>query len=369
MHRLAVALILIVSLAGGLRAQSTNASLTGRITDPSKALIANARIAAISDSTNTRYETTSSVTGDYHLANLPPGSYRIELETPGFRKMIKPDVTLHVQDALEIDFEMTLGTSSETVTVESGTPVVNTESAAVSTVVDRAFVDNLPLNGRSFQTLITLTPGVALTSAIFDDQGQFSVNGQRADANYFTVDGVSANFGVTGYIAMVQSASGALPALSASGGTNSLVSVDAMQEFRIQTSSFAPEFGRTPGAQISIVTRSGTNAFHGTLFEYFRNDVLDARDWFVNFNHLKKPQEHQNDFGGVFGGPIFKDKTFFFFSYEGLRLRQPVTQQSVVPDNASRQAAPVGVRPFLNAYPVANGAQVGPGLAQFNASY
>src|SRR5215472_5237157 len=133
-----------------------------------------------------------------------------------------------------------------------------------------------PLNGRSFQTLIMLTPGVVVVATAFDDQGQFSINGQRADANYFTVDGVSANFGVTGYFPLVQAAGGALPALSASGGTNSLVSVDAMQEFRIQTSSFAPEFGRTPGGQISIVTRSGSNQFHGTAFEYFRNSVLDA---------------------------------------------------------------------------------------------
>jgi hypothetical protein len=113
------------------------------------------------------------------------------------------------------------------------------------------------------------------------------VNGQRPDANYLTVAGVSANFGVTGYGPLVQTAGGALPALSALGGTNSLVSVDAMQEFRIQTSSFAPEFGRTPGGQISIVTRSGTNAFHGTLFEYFRNDVLDANNWFANYNGLR----------------------------------------------------------------------------------
>src|SRR5262249_9037501 len=174
--------------------------------------------------------------------------------------------------------------------------------------------------------------------------------------------GVSADFGVTGYPALVQTASGALPALSASGGTNSLVSVDAMQEFRIQTSSFAPEFGRTPGGQISIVTRSGTNAFHGTLFDYFGNSVLDAKDWFVNYNGLAKPQERQNDFGGVFGGPVFKDKTFFFFSYEGLRLRQPSTQQSSVPDAASRQQAPDAMRPYLNAFPVANRAPLGPAL-------
>src|SRR5262249_35561299 len=108
---------------------------------------------------------------------------------------------------------------------------------------------------------------------------------------------------------------------------------------------------------------------HGTLFEYFRNSVLDAKDWFVNFNNLAKPQERLNDFGGVFGGPILKDKTFFFFSYEGLRLRQPSTQQSIVPDAASRQQAPVAMRPYLHAFPVANGATLGAGLAQFNAGY
>jgi hypothetical protein len=145
-----------------------------------------------------------------------------------------------------------------------------------------------------------------------------------------------------------------------------------MQEFRVQTSSFAPEFGRTPGGQISILTRSGTNAFHGTLFEYFRNDVLDANDWFNGYTNnppLRKAEERQNDFGGVFGGPIIKDKTYFFFSYEGLRLRQPATQETAVPDNAARQQAPPSMQPFLNAYPVQNGAELGSNLAQYNASY
>jgi carboxypeptidase family protein len=352
-----------------LHAQSTNASLTGRIMDPSQAVVPNARVAAVNAATNLHYETVSNSSGEYSLANLPPGSYSIEIDKPGFKRLVKSDVVLHVQDSLAIDFPMTLGDASETINVEAGAPLVNAESGTVSTVVDRAFVENLPLNGRSFQTLIALTPGVVVTVTGFQDQGQFSVNGQRADGNYFTVDGVSANFGMTGYQAMVQTASGALPALSALGGTNSLVSVDAMQEFRIQTSSFAPEFGRTPGGQVSILTRSGTNAFHGTLFEYFRNDVLDARDWFVNYNGLPKPAERQNDFGGVLGGPILKNKTFFFFSYEGLRLRQPATQQSAVPDAAARQAAPSGIQPFLNAFPVANGPEIGAGTAQYNAGY
>src|SRR6266403_1268029 len=363
------ACLLLVFSSSVLRAQTTSASLTDHVTDPSHTFVADAKISAISTATNFRYETITNTSGAYYLTNLPPGPYRLEIEKTGFKKLIKPDVTLHVQDVIEINFELTVGSASESVTVEAGVLPVDIASATVSTVVDHTFVEDIPLNGRSFQTLILLTPGVVVTPTALDNQGQFSVNGQRADANYFTVDGVSANFGVTGFFPLLQSAGGALPALTASGGTNSLVSVDALQEFRIQTSSFAPEFGRTPGGQISILTRSGTNAFHGTLFEYFRNDVLDARDWFANFNHLPKPAERQNDFGGVFGGPVFKDKTFFFFSYEGLRLRQPATQETAVPDVASRQQAPAAMQPFLNAYPVPNGAELGCGLAQFNASY
>ena len=367
MFRISPAVLFL--FASLLRAQSTSASLTGRITDPSKAPIADAKVAAVSEGTNVRYEATTNSSGEYYLTNLPPSTYRIEVEKTGFKKLIKPDVALHVQDAPAIDLQMMLGAASDSITVTSGAPLVNTESGTVSTVVDQNFVDNLPLNGRGFQTLINLTPGVVLTLTAFDDQGQFSVNGQRADANYFTVDGISANFGVTGYPALVQAGGGSLPALSVLGGTNSLVSAYAMQEFRVQTSSFAPEFGRMPGGHIGILTRSGTNNFHGTLFEYFRNDVLDARDWFVNFNGLQKPEERQNDFGGVLGGPVIKDRTFFFFSYEGLRLRQPSTQQTAVPDNASRQQAPAAMKPFLNAYPLPNGAELGSGVAQYTASY
>lgn len=361
--------VALVSCTGALGAQSTNSSLTGRVTDPSKAVIVDARITAISGDTNIRRVATTNDAGEYYLSNLPPRSYRIEIEKTGFRKLVKPDVVLQVQDTLQLDFELTLGSVSEIVTVDAGAPLVNTTSGTVSTVIDRTFVDNLPLNGRSFQTLIMLTPGTVTTPTAFNDQGQFSVNGQRSDANYFMVDGVSANFGVTGYFPMMQTAGGALPALSANGGTNSLVSVDAMQEFRIQTSSFAPEFGRTPGGQISIVTRSGSNAFRGSVFEYFRTDALDAKDWFVNFNGLPKPEQRLHDFGGVVGGPLRRDKTFFFYSHEGLRLHQPSSMQTVVPNVASRQQAPASIRPFLNAYPLPNGAELGAGLAQFDASF
>src|SRR5262245_17816912 len=281
-----------LSLTSVLRAQSPNASLTGRVTDSSKALIAGAGVAAIGADTNVRHETTTNASGEYYLTNLPPGRYQIEIEKSGFKKLVKPDVILNVQDALALDFELQVGPVSESVEVEGGAPLLNTQSGTVSTVVDRTFAANLPLNGRSFQSLITMTPGVVLTPASASSPGQFSVNGQRSDANYFMVDGVSANVGVQPAAGLGPAGAGAAPGLSAHGGTNSLVSVDALQEFKIQSSTYAPEFGRTPGGQISIVTRSGTNQIHGSLFEYFRNDELDSADYFVKRQGLAKPREH-----------------------------------------------------------------------------
>ena len=369
---LPIVLLLVAGIISPAHAQTESGTIYGSVTDPTGAVVPSATIRLIDTDRGLKSEVATGSSGFYSFPNVRPGHYRMEVEKSGFKPLHLTGITVNVQGNVEQNFKLDVGSASETITVTANPDNINTTDGTVSTVVDRTFADNIPLNGRSFQTLITLTPGVVVTQTAFDDQGQFSVNGQRADANYFSVDGVSANFGVTGYSLPVQSAGGALPALSALGGTNSLVSVDAMQEFRVQTSSFAPEFGRTPGGQISIVTRSGTNAFHGTLFEYFRNDVLDANDWFNGYTNnppLAKAEERQNDFGGVFGGPIIKDKTFFFFSYEGLRLRQPATQESAVPDNASRQQAPSPMQPFLNAYPVQNGAELGSGLAQYNASY
>jgi len=364
--------LLIFSFAQAANAQTETGSVYGSITDPTGAVVTDASVRLIDTDRGTEMRTVTGNRGFYSFATVHPGHYRMEIEKLGFKLVRATGITVHVQDNLERNFRLAVGDITLSVTVLANTVNVNTTDATVSTVVDQHFVDNIPLNGRTIQTLVMLTPGVVVTQTAFDDQGQFSVNGQRADANYLTVDGVSANFGVTGYSPLVQTAGGALPALSVAGGTNSLVSVDAMQEFRVQTSSFAPEFGRTPGAQLAVVTRSGTNAFHGTLFEYLRNSALDANDWFANHNGLPIPAERQNDFGGVFGGPIIKDKTFFFVSYEGLRLRLPSTQETVVPDTPSRQlaqAAGLSILPYLNAYPIANGADLGAGLAQFNATY
>ena len=193
--------------------------------------------------------------------------------------------------------------------------------------------------------------------------GQFSVNGQRTSSNYFTVDGVSGNFGSTASVTLYESAGGSIPSYSALGTTSSLASVDAVQEFSIQTSTYAPEFGRQPGGQVSIVTRSGTNAFHGSAFDYLRNSALDSTNFFANANGLKKPAERQNDFGFTLGGPVLVPKiynarnhTFFFISYEGLRVRQPaVTSPLQVPSLAARQNATGVIRDILNAFPLPTG--------------
>jgi carboxypeptidase family protein/TonB-dependent receptor-like protein len=349
--------------------QSSNASLTGLVTDPFKAAIVGAKITVINESTNVRYEGTTNSSGSYYVTNLPPGSYRIEVERTGFKTVLKPGVVLHVQDTIELNFEMALGSASETLTVTGGAPMVNTQDAAVSTVVDRRFIANLPLNGRSFQSLITLTPGVIVAPSQTNFNGQFSVNGQRPNANVFNVDGVSANFAAFPGGALGAQTGGNLPALTAFGTTQSLVSVDGLEEFKVQTSTYSAEYGRQPGGQISIITRSGTNQFQGSLFDYLRNDALDANDWFANRAGLPKPRERQNDFGGTFGGPIIRDRTFFFLSYEGLRLTLPKFALTNVPSLALRQQAPAAIQPILNAFPVPNGRDLGNGLAELSASY
>jgi len=355
-------------------AQSTNASITGLVDDPTKAAIEGAQVTVVNVQTGVRTEGKTNASGAYVVTELIPGSYRVEVEKQGFKAVVQEELTLHVQDNLQLNFHLAVGSVSESVTVQGGAVGIDTTDATVSTVIDRQLIANMPMNGRSFQSLIDLTPGVALTGTSITNPGQFSVNGHRADTNYFTVDGVSANAGVVTSLQGVGSAGG--PATSASGGYNNLASLDALEEFKIQTSTFAPEFGRSPGAQVSLVTRSGTNRISGTLFDYLRNDAFDANNWFTNQNGLAKPALRQNDFGGVVGGPIIPDKLFYFFSYEGLRLRQPVTVSSFVPSMAVRQSAPVSIQPFLNAFPlptspacVAGTKGCDPTLSAFNATY
>jgi carboxypeptidase family protein/TonB-dependent receptor-like protein len=342
-----VVLLLLSSVVAS--AQTESARISGRVTDLTGAVIVGAQCTITNIETDVSTSTTTNEDGIYVLPDLHPGTYRLTIQKEGFRTVVQPSLQLYVQDAVNENFTLAIGPASESVTVLSDTSWLQTDSAAVSTVVDQQFVENMPLNGRSFQSLIALTPGIVFTSQNLGD-GQFSANGQRSNANYFMVDGVSANFGVR-FGGLGQTIGGATPALTAQGGTNGLVSVDAMQEFRIQTSSYAAEYGRTPGAQISIVTKSGTNQFQGTVFDYLRNEIFDARNYF-DAPPLPKPPLRQNDFGGTLGGPILKDKTFFFFSYEGLRLLLPQTASDVFLTASARAAVAPAYQPILKALPL-----------------
>lgn len=369
----------IFSTFSTLAYAQTSATLAGRVTDTQGANVAGAQVEILDATTNQRRVVATNDEGRYAFAGLEAGTYQVTVTRNGFQTAIKDSIVINVASRVREDFSLVVGGVAESVTIESDASLIERESGEVGTTVDRTFIENLPLNGRSFQTLIELTPGVVLAETSIFAPGQFSVNGQRTNTNYFTVDGVSANVTAGVSAQGFQQAAGALPGLTILGGTNSLVSVDALQEFRVLTSSYAPEYGRSPGAQVILKTRSGTNDYTGTLFNYFRNEAFDANDFFNNAAgtnpatgkpFLPRLPLRQNNFGGVFGGAVIlprfgegtpplysgRDKTFFFVSYEGLRLRQPQldARLAYVPSVEARNHATGAIRSILNAFPLPN---------------
>jgi hypothetical protein len=347
--------------------QTETASISGRITDPKGGVIPKAVVEAIQEDTNVKQTTETNGDGLYYFSSLRPAGYRIVVSRNGFKQVIQSGIVLHTQDSVTLNFSLQLGSVSETVTVSANAEHMPTDNPAVGVLVNRDFIENMPLNGRSLQDLLDLAPGAV------DADGYYTVNGQRSDANYYTVDGVAANTNpnIQGVLAtgVLSGVAGAYPNQTALGTTQGLASVDNLQEFKIQTSDYSAEFGRQPGGQVGLTTRSGTNDLHGSLFDYFRNTVLDANNWFNNLDAIAREPERQNDFGGTFGGPLViptiyngKNKTFFFISYEGLRLVQPqATATFNVPSVAFRQFAAPSVQPFLNAMPLPQPSAVGNG--------
>ncbi|WP_156994098.1 hypothetical protein [Terriglobus sp. TAA 43] len=322
--------------------------------------------------------------GGLIFAGIRMMSGRFQASKSGFKTLIKPDVVLNVQGAIALNFSLPIGARSESITVEAGASLLNTTDASVSTVVDRRFVANIPLNGRSFQDLISMTPGVVSQSPQANQavgaNGDFSVNGQRGESNYYTVDGVSGNVSAGAPNGGPQAAtSGSVGATSALGTTQSLISVDALQEFRVSSSSYSAEFGRSPGGQFSLLTRSGTKMFHGTAFDYLRNNFFDANNWFNDHYGTGATALRQNDFGGTLGGPIPLPHSltqahplYFFGSYEGLRLTLPQAASiQYVPSTAMRQATLSALQPVMNAFPLPTpgGITYASGLSQFIEGY
>lgn len=279
----------------------------------------------------------------------------------GPEEPVRVEVQAQAQLLVQAPAQLLAGTTGlvNYVTVTSGSSTVQYCAGSQNCVWERA-VQQLPVQGRSFVGLLTLTPGTVTGP----NSNNFSVNGQLPSSNLYRVDGVSANFGSGESSGAF--ASGNLPALTASGGGNGIAALGATQEVNIRSSAVQAEDGRVAGAQVNVVTKSGTNEFHGSLFHFFGNDALDANDWFANSHRLRQPAKRLNFFGGEFGGPIKKDQTFFFGSYEGMRLRQPMVGITDVPSIASRTGA---LRQFLDVFPVPNGASRSDGFAQFAASF
>ena len=314
-----------------LHAQSTDASLTGRITDPNKAVITAATVTVINTGTGIHYQGLTNEIGEYYVTNLPPGRYRIEVEKPGFKAVIQSGLILHVQDALEVNFEMTLGSTSESVTVAGVSSPVDTESSTVGTVVEQRKANELPLNGRNVFNLIVLAPSVIPQGSSTGTPvgvnpfgwGNYQVSGSFGNQSAEYLDGQPLNIG---YIN--------LPVL--------IPTQDSIQEFKVQTSNLGAEWGHFAGGVTNLSTKGGTNYFHGEAYEYLRNRVFNANDFFLNSAGKPRPPWVQNQFGVEAGGPFRlpdyqgRNRTFWFVSWEGFRLRTGEPFTATVPTSDER---------------------------------
>jgi hypothetical protein len=314
---LCAVLSFFVLAAGLVSAQTTQGGITGTIRDEKGAEISAATVRVVSVGTGLTRETTTAGNGLYHVVGLPTGAYEVTAQAPGFATSKATDVQVGVDQIRTLDFALRVGARSETVNVESTAELTQTESSKLGEIIDNRKVVDLPLNGRDFAQLARLNPGVAVSGGGGGQQGGegnvsgYSSNGQRSTSNNFQVDGVDNN----NYFA---------------GEAAQLPSIDSIQEFEVQTNTFAAEYGRNSGSVVNLVTKSGTNRLHGSLFEFFRNDVLDARNYF-NKDPFPKSGLHLNQFGGTLGGPIVRDNTFFFLNYEGSRRRAGITRITNVP--------------------------------------
>lgn len=316
--------ICLLVLAAPLSAQTTiNGSLRGRITDPANAVVAGASLTLTNVETGLTQTATSDAAGQYVLPRIAPGRYTLTVEKGGFHRSIREGILLTVNEAAIADVSLTVGAVDELVTVEAGASIVQAQSVEVSALVNERRVRELPLNGKDFNKLVGLAPGVVATPA--STAGSPAVGGARTTVNNYIIDGVAAN-------------DERVDGLPPGGGFSSLgnaipniISTEAIQEFRIITSNADATYGRGSGGQINIVTKSGTNVLHGSAYEFLRNDALDARDFFNYGPFLnsdgsaKTPPFRQNLFGGSVGGPIAKNKHFFFGNYEGFRQRREIT--------------------------------------------
>ena len=324
-----IALALSMMTSAHLYAQVAGATISGTVTDASGAVVPNAQVLIKNVSTGQERTFTTDTAGFYSVPNLAPGSYQLTVTAPGFSAEVRSGITLTVGAQQVLNIALGVGQVSQTVQVTAEAPTVQLASSTISGVVNQTAVVNLPLNGRDWTSLAFLQPGVDSLGSIQANTGskdrahrgyglQMTVSGARPQQNNYRIDGISVND-------------------YANGGPGSVVGaalgVDAIREFSVLTTNYSAEYGRTSGGVINAVTQSGTNKFHGDAYEFLRNSALDARNY---FDGAKIPQYRQNQFGASVGGPIWKDHTFFFADYEGLRINQGMTTLITVPSQALR---------------------------------
>ncbi|NUR53364.1 MAG: carboxypeptidase regulatory-like domain-containing protein, partial [Acidobacteria bacterium] len=321
---LLAAVLLCPALAG---AQAVTGTMIGRITDGSGAVVPGVTVTLTNTGTKLTRVVTTDTDGEYTAPSLPPGRYTIVAEIPGFKSVTMPDVALGVDQRLRMDLKLEVGALTESITIEGTSPLVQTSSSELGTTVQEEQIQTLPLNGRNFVSLTRTVPGVSrgIPGANIDGAGSlawrasasFSANGQRPRDNNYMLDGVDNNETWLQTVVLFPS-------------------VDALDQFKLQTSTYSAEFGRSLGGVVNLQIKSGTNVLHGSGFEFLRNDAFDANNFFNNRAGRPKPDFSQHQFGGTLGGPVFRDRTFFFTNYQGLRIRQGQTYLSTVPSEKMR---------------------------------
>src|SRR5437899_6524185 len=316
---------LFFGLAGTLRAQRTQGTISGTVSDSSGAVIPNAEVTITHEQTGSKRTVTASDSGFYTMSNLDPGTYTLSVKVAGFKTSQKKGIDLHVADEKVVPIVLEVGVATESVTVLSEAIAVETRSGEVSNVIGTQQIEELPLNGRSFVQLTLLVPGAAASDT---ENPRFtgllggvdiSMSGSPANANAWLVDGVDNVDHGSGRTILVYP------------------SVDSIEEFKVQRNSYSADMPAAGGAQINLVTKSGTNRYHGSVYEFFRNDLLDANNFFLNQASKPKAELRSNNFGYTFGGPVKKDKLFFFWSQEWRREVRGVTRLSSVPTDLERQ--------------------------------
>src|SRR5215471_8425438 len=301
--RLRRILSLYLALAGTLAAQGISGSFTGSVSDSTGAVIQAASVTATSTESGRSWRTVTNDAGVYNLTTIPPGTYTLTVEAAGFKRLVTNNISLEVNQTARLDLKLEVGAVAETVEVKGLAPVLQTESTQLGSVISGNTTVNLPLNGRNFVQLTLLAPGVVtydfntFTSGSTGG-GQPLVNGNRAQANNYRLDGLDANETEDNVIAYSPN-------------------VDAIQEFKLITTNPPAEYGNSMGGIINTTLKSGTNQYHGSAFEFLRNDKLNSNTWFGNATRLPRTHFNQNIFGGTFGGPIKRNRLFFFADYQG----------------------------------------------------